>query len=117
MINGFEDFQKMGKDNMDLAMKSMTAASRGMQSIASEVQDYSKKSFEDSAAAFEKVVGAKSLDKAFEVQSDYMRKAYEGYVGQVTKINEICADVAREFYKPYQDAMNKVAETAGGMTK
>lgn len=110
MINGFEDFQKFGKDNMDVAIKSFGAVSKGFQSIAAEMADYSKKSVETSTAAFEKVVAAKSLDKAFEAQADFMRTAYEGYVGQMTKIGEIYAGVAKEAYKPFETAVSKASK-------
>ena len=108
-MNGFEDIQKMSKDNMDMAMQSMSAMSKGMQAIAAEVADYNKKSFEDGAAAFEQLVGAKSLDKAIEVQSEFVRTSYEGIVGQMTKIGEMYADVAKDAYKPYEGVLGKVA--------
>ena len=38
-----------------------------LQAIASEVADYSKEAFETTAAATEKLFGAKSLEKAIEV--------------------------------------------------
>ena len=41
-----EDMQKTAKENMDSAMKSFGAVSKGMQAIAVEAADYSKKSFE-----------------------------------------------------------------------
>ena len=66
-----------------------------------------KSGFEQGSAAFEKLLGAKSLDKAVEVQSDYVRSAYEGYVGQVTKIGEIVADMAKSAYKPYEGLFGK----------
>ncbi len=109
-MNGFEDFQKIGKDNMDLTLKSFGAVSKGMQAIAAEVVDFNKKSFEESSAAFEKLVGAKSLDKVMEVQNDYVRTSYEGMVGQMTKLGEMYADVARDAYKPYESAIGKVAK-------
>jgi len=110
MINGFQDFQKLNKDNMDLAMKSLGAVTKGWQSIAAEMADYSKKNFEASTAAFEKVVGAKSLDKAFEAQADFARTAYEGYVGEMAKLGELCAGVAKEVYEPIETAVSKVAK-------
>lgn len=110
MINGFEDFQKLGKDNMDLTIKSFGAVAKGMQSIAAEMADYSKKNFEASTAAFEKVVAAKSLDKAFEAQADYVRAAYEDYVGEVTKLGELCAGVVKDVYKPIETAVNKASK-------
>ena len=45
-MNGFDDIQKFGKDNVDVALKSADAVSKGFQAIAAEAADYSKKSFE-----------------------------------------------------------------------
>mgnify|MGYP001628034942 FL=1 len=93
-------------DNMLTAYSSMT---KGFQQIAAEAADYSKKSYEDSAAAFEKLVTAKSLDKAFEVQSDYAKTSYEGFVAQATKMGELYTDLAKEAYKPFEDAVAKAS--------
>ena len=53
-----DPMQKFGKENMDMAMTAFGAWAKNAQAIATEVADYSKKSFEDSAAAFEKLIGA-----------------------------------------------------------
>ena len=110
MINGFEDIQKLGKDNVDVAMKSFGAFSKGMQSIAAEMADYSKRSFETTQSTFEKVLAAKSVDKAFELQTQFARDAYEDFVGQMTKIGEIYAGAAKDAYKPYETAVAKVSK-------
>ncbi|MHC5653114.1 phasin family protein [Stappia sp.] len=110
MMNGFEDFQKFGKDNMDVMMQSFGAMTKGMQAIASEVADYQKKSFEDGSAALEKLVSAKSLDKAFEAQSEYVKGAYESFVGEATKIGEMYSEIAKESYKSYEGALSKAAK-------
>jgi hypothetical protein len=108
MFNGYESFEKFGKDNVDLAMKSADAFSKGFQAMATEAADYSKRSFEAGSEAFEKLLAAKSLDKAVEVQTDYVRSAYEGYVGQVSKVSEIVADMAKSAYKPYETFIGKL---------
>ena len=74
MLKNFDDAQKFGKENMDLALKSFGAVSKSMQAIAVEVADYSKKSFEDSTAAMEKLMGAKTLEKAIEVVLSELKK-------------------------------------------
>lgn len=104
-----EDFQKLGKDNLDSAVKSMTAVSKGYQAIAAEVVDHSKKSFEDGSAVLEKLFAAKSLDKAIEIQSDYAKTAYEASVARVTKIGELYTDLAKEAFKPYEGIVSKFA--------
>jgi hypothetical protein len=107
MINGFDNFDKLSKDNVDVAMKSADAFTKGLQAIATESADYSKRSFEAGSEAFEKLLAAKSLDAAVEVQTDFVRTAYEGYVGQMSKVSEIFQDMAKSAYKPYEGLMGK----------
>jgi len=109
MLKNFEDFQKLGKDNVDVAMKQFGSVSKCWQAIATEFADYSKKSFEDGSAALEKLFGAKSLEKAIEVQSDYAKSAYEGFVAQATKMGELYTDLAKESYKPFEGLLSKVS--------
>ena len=109
MLKNFEDFQKLGKDNMDTCMKQFGTVSKGWQAIATEVADYSKKSFEHSTAAMDSLLGAKSLEKAIEIQTDYVKTAYEGFVAQSSKLGELYTDLAKETYKPLEGMIAKVA--------
>jgi phasin family protein len=111
MLSNFDDVQKFGKDNVEATMRSFGAASKGFQAIAAEVTNYSKKSFEDGTAAVERLMGAKTLEKAIEVQSDYVKNAYEGFVAQATKLGELYADIAKETYKPFEGYIAKVTPT------
>ncbi len=107
MMKSFEDLQVAGKENVDHALKSFGVISKGTQAIAVEVVDYSKKAFEDGTAAMEKLFGVKSLDKAIELQSEFAKTAYEGFVAKATKIGEMYADLAKETYKPFEAMMPK----------
>ena len=108
MLKNFDELQKLSKDNMDVAMKAFGATSKSVQAIAAEVADYSKKSFEDASAAAEKLLGAKSLEKAIEIQTDYAKSAYEGFVAGATRIGELYADLTKESYKPFEGFLGKV---------
>lgn len=110
MNNAFEGFQFAGKDNMDLMMKSFGSFGKGMQAIAAEYADFSKKSFEESSAAFEKMVAAKSPDKALATQGEFVKESYAGLVSEMNKINEMYADLARETYKSFEGTVGKAAK-------
>jgi len=107
MIKTFEDLQQVGRENVDVALKSVGALTKGSQAIAVEVADYSKKAFEQSTAALEKLFGVKSFDKAIEVQTEFARTAYEGFVAEASKLGELYADLARETYKPFESLMTR----------
>jgi phasin family protein len=108
MLN-FDDANKAGKDTMDTMLKSYSTMATGMQTIASEAAAYSKKSFEHSAAMVEKLSAAKSMEKVFEIQTDYAKSSYEAFVQQATKMGEIYADLAKDVYKPFERSMGKAA--------
>ena len=107
-MNGFDSMERFGKENVDLALKSADAVGKGWQAIAAEAADYSRRSLDAGTGAFEKLLAARSLDKAIAVQADFARAAYEGYVSQVAKISEIVADIARDSYKPYEAFFGKL---------
>ena len=107
MFQNYEDTAKFGKDLMDTGLKSATGMQKSMQAIALEAGEYSKKSFERGAAAFEKLFAAKSPEKAIEVQSDYFRQSYEGFVAQSTKMGELLTQMAKDAYKPFEQAVAK----------
>jgi hypothetical protein len=107
MVKNIDDVQKLGKDNMDAAMNSLGAVSKSFQAIAVELADYSKKAFEQGTAAAEKLAGAKSLEKVIEVQTDYVKGAYEGFVSQAAKLGELYTDLAQASYKPFEGYVAK----------
>jgi phasin family protein len=102
-----DPMQKLGKDGMDMAMASFGAWTKNAQAIATELADYSKKSFENSAAAWEKLSSAKSVEKAMEVQNEYLRCAYEDFVAQSTKLTELYSELAKEAYKPFEGILKQ----------
>lgn len=107
MVKNFEEFQQTSKENIDLAMKSVSSVSKSAQAIAAEIADYSKKSFEESTAMMEKLFGAKSFEKAIELQTEYAKAAYEGLVAETSKLGEMYSALAKETYKPFENMIAK----------
>ncbi len=109
MLKGFEEFQKVGKDGFDATVRSFGEVNKGFQAIAAEITDYSKKAFEDSTRAFEQLIGAKSIEQAIEIQSQYAKKAYDAYVAEMSKLGEMYVGLAKDAYKPVETAFTKKA--------
>jgi phasin family protein len=112
MFKSFEDVQNLSKENLEACTASAAALTKGMQSIAAESVDFSRKSFEKSSELMEKVVASKSFDKAIEVQTGFAKEAYEAYMSQMTKMGELFAATAKDAFKPFEASMAKVAPKA-----
>ena len=102
-----KDFQKITKDNYDALLRSYGELNRGFQGIGAQVNSYSKQAFADATSTFEKLVGARSLEQAIEIQSQAAKRAYEGWMAEASKIGEMYAAVARDAYKPVEKAVVK----------
>lgn len=102
MNQQFETIQKFGQSGFEAVVKSVGAASQGAQAIAAEQANYAKRSFEQGTATFEKLLGAKTLDKAIEIQTGFAKAAYEGFVTQTAKVGGLYADAAKQAFGPFQ---------------
>ena len=103
-----EEFQRASKDGFDASVRSFGEVSKGFQAIGATIVDYAKKSFEDGTRAFEQLVGAKSYEQIWEIQSQYAKKAFDSYA-QASKLGEMYVDMARSAYQPVEQAAAKTA--------
>ena len=112
MFKNMEDIQKYSKDQLESATAAATAMSKGVQQIAAEATDFSKKSLETSSAFMEKLLGAKSLDSAIQIQSEFAKSSYETLVAQATKFGELYTSLAKEAFKPVEAVVAKAQAVA-----
>ena len=107
MIKPFDDFQKMNQGGIESAVKVMGEWNKGWQAIAAEITDYSKRSFEDGTQTMEKLMTAKSIEQAVEIQTTFAKRAYDDYMRQMTKIGGLYSEFAKEAYKPMTSALQQ----------
>jgi phasin family protein len=100
LSKSFENLSTFGQENMDAVVKSSEIAAKAAEGIGSEISAYSKKSFEDGVAAAQDLASAKSMTELFEKQTAYAQSAFEGFVSQATKMNEIYVAAAKDITAP-----------------
>ena len=104
-MKSFEEFQSFGKDGIEAYVASSKALTNGFQAIAQETAEFSRKSFEKSSAALEKLTASKSFDKALEAQQAFAKESYESLVAQMTKLNELYIATAKDAFKPFEASL------------
>ncbi len=102
MFKSFEDLQAMNKDGIEAFTASSAALTKGFQAYAQEIADFSKKSFEKSAAVWQNAVASKSVDKAVEVQQAFAKESFDTSVAEFTKLGEMATTAAKSAFKPYE---------------
>jgi phasin family protein len=109
MYATFEDFQKFGKQQFDAVAAAATSLSKGLQEIAAETTEFSKKAIAANTDVVEKLLGAKTFDSAIQIQTEFAKTSYEGLVAETTKMGELYAKLAKEAFKPIETAYSAVA--------
>jgi hypothetical protein len=110
MFGNFDEMQKVTKASLDATAKSFEVATKNVHVIATEITDYTKRSFEHNSQTLQKLLGAKSLDKVVEVQSEFAKATYEDYFAQAAKLGKIYSDLGKEALKPYEDIPNPLTK-------
>ncbi|MDQ0457264.1 phasin family protein [Rhizobium paknamense] len=103
----FEEANKKGKEAVDAMVKNYSEVAKGLQAIAVEASEYSKKSFQDLATHVESLSGVRSIETAMELQVNFVKSSYESMVAEATKMTEMYADLAKTAYKPYEAPVAK----------
>ena len=100
LSKGFEGLTTFGQENVDAMVKSSEIAAKAAEGIGTEISAYSKKAFEDGVAAAQDLASAKTMTELFEKQTSYAQTAFEGFVSQATKMNEIYVAAAKDISAP-----------------
>ena len=98
------------KKNMEAAMASMTAATKGAETLGAQIMGYSKLAFENQVAAAKSLAGAKSLQEVIELQTNFAKTALESNVSELTKMSETVSSSVKDSVKPLNERVTSVVE-------
>ena len=110
-VKGYDQFLGFGKETVEAYTKAANVAAKGAETLHNEIFAYSKQSMEDTMAAAKALMTTKSVHEAFELQSDFAKTQFEGYVAQMTKLGEIYVAAAKDSFAPIQGRVQAWVDT------
>jgi phasin family protein len=113
MFLNYEDVASFGKANLEAAMASTKALTRGLESYGQACADYARVACERGVAAAQAMAQAKSPEEAVQLQSDYARTFVDETVAQGKKLTDMCLEVANDTTAPLQARVDAAMERAG----
>ena len=99
--------QQTTKDLGDAATSSAKALATSLQTIAAAHADYAKKAMQDCSEFMFKLTSLKEPAKVMELQSEYVKNAYETFVVESKRISELYSDLLKQTTKPLEALMTK----------
>ncbi len=104
----FDDFRNFGKTHLEMVTASTSSLAKLWHTVLAESTEYSKTSFGNSSVFLERLAGAKSFEQTLQNQSEYLKSAYDGFVGYLSKVGDLYSNFAKEALKPVETALSKV---------
>src|ERR1700760_595134 len=110
-VKGYDHFVGFGKETVEAYTKAANVAAKGAETLNSEIFAYSKQSMEDTIAATKALMATKSVHEAFELQTEFVKTQFDGYVAQMTKLGEMYVTVAKDSFAPIQGRVQAWVDT------
>lgn len=109
-LAALNDANTMSKKNLEALVASVTAATKGAESLGAQAMAYTKKSFEDQVVAAKSLASAKSVQEVVELQTAYAKTALEGYMAEVGKMSETVSASVKDSMKPLNERLTAMVE-------
>ena len=109
-LTAFNDLNTQSKSNLEAVVASVTAATKGAETLGAQTLAYSKKSVEDHVAAAKSLSSARSVQEAVELQTAWAKSSMEAYMAQMSKASEIVAASVKESMTPLNARVTAAVE-------
>jgi phasin family protein len=100
----------LAKGNVEAVVESMTAATKGAETVGAQAMAFSKKNWEEAVTAAKTLQGAKSIQEVIELQSKYAKSSMEAYVAEMNLLTETLSASFKDTFKPINARMTAAVE-------
>ncbi|MBX7249715.1 MAG: TIGR01841 family phasin [Caulobacteraceae bacterium] len=109
-IAGLNEVNAASKRNLEAVVESVTAATKGAETLGANTLAFTKKSWEDATNAAQALTSAKSIQEVIEVQTAWAKGAMEAYLAEVTRATDIVSASVKDSFKPLNERATATVE-------
>ena len=98
------------KENLEAVVQSVTVTSKALAALGNENLAFAKTTLEESGKAAKALLSAKTAQDFFTLQTEYARSAFDQFVNQAAKINDLTQTLAKDAYAPLNGRFTELAD-------
>ena len=115
-VKSNDEFTAFARGNVEAMMASNRAATQGLETIAHQIADLSRKNFEATTAAARSMTAVKTPNELMQLHSDFTKTQFDTAVTEFSKLSETVVKVMGEVVEPLSNrfavAVDKIGKTA-----
>jgi len=97
---GYEDLLGWNRGALDAYVQSANTAAKCVESLNAEMMSYTKQVIEDNIAATKALLGARTVQEFFDLQSDYTKAAFDNFINRAAKMSDMMMSGTRDMLEP-----------------
>jgi hypothetical protein len=101
------EYQNAAVTGLEVSSRSISEFNRGLQEIADEMTDYSKRSLDEVVRAWQRLLDARPFGRLVEIQTRYMQSAYEAYASEASRVGALYLGLARKVTDPIEKVSHR----------
>ncbi|WP_443750481.1 phasin family protein [Asticcacaulis solisilvae] len=109
-LSALNEVNTLSKGNVEAVVESLTAATKGAETVGAQALAYSKKNWEEAVTAAKTLSTAKSVQEVIELQSTYAKSAMEAYVAEVNQLTQTLSASFKDTFKPINTRVTAAVE-------
>ncbi len=110
-MTALNELNAQSKRNLEAVVESVTAATKGAESLSAQAMAYTKKAMESQVEQARALSGARSVQEVVEMQTTYAKTAMEAYIAEMNKAAELMSSVVKESFRPLNERATSMVET------
>lgn len=110
-FENFDQISDFNRENVEAMIVCSNIVAEGFEVIGKEIAAFAQKAAEANMAAAKKLSSAKNPQELMDLQTEWAKTAFDGFVAESTKLQDISVKVSNQAVKPFNDRINKTVET------
>lgn len=110
-FENFDQFSDFSRENVEAMIVSSNIVAKGFEVVGKEFAAYAQNAAEANMAAAKKLSAAKNPQELMDLQADWAKTAFDGFVAESTKLQDISVKVSNQAVQPINERINKAVET------
>ncbi|HVZ29137.1 MAG TPA: TIGR01841 family phasin [Asticcacaulis sp.] len=109
-LGALNEVNTLSKSNVEAVVESLTAATKGAETVGAQALAFSKKNWDEAVTAAKTLSGAKSVQEVIELQSKYAKSSMEAYVSEINLLTETLSSSFKDTFKPINARVTAAVE-------
>lgn len=110
-FENFDQISDFNRENVEAMIVSSNIVAKGFEVIGKEIAAFAQQAAEANMAAAKKLSSAKNPQEMMDLQTEWAKTAFDGFVAESTKLQDISVKVSNQAVQPINDRINKAVET------